>query len=93
MATEHPEPPLHMFLMSNTDIIFEVSERANIESLTVLMSALEFWLGQKVKIVCRVAKPEEVLQAKERDEEEEERESLPETQDAKFMRMMEDIHK
>ena len=42
------------------------------------MSALEFWLGQKVKIVCRTATLAEVDQAKDRDEAAEERESLPE---------------
>ena len=48
MAAEHPEPPLNMFLMNNTEVILEISERANVERLTVLMTALEFWLGQKV---------------------------------------------
>ena len=82
MAAEHPEPLLNMFLMSNTEVILEISERANIEKLTVLMTALEFWLEQKVRLVCRTATPAELDKAKDRDEDAEGRESLPETQDA-----------
>ena len=61
----------------------------------VLMTALQHWLGQKVEVTCRRVTPEEVEHAMEKDEEGEERVSQPgaETQNAKFMRMMEDIHK
>ena len=42
--------------------------------------------------MCRAASPEEVDNARRR-EEDEERASQPDTQDAKLIRMMEDIHK
>ena len=49
-------------------------------------------MGQKVHLVCRQATPEEVGLAR-RHEEEAERESIPDNQDARIIRMMEDIHR
>ena len=93
MAVEGSEPPTNIFIMSKTEVVIELSARTNLERTMVLMTALQHWLGQKV--ACRRATPEEVDHAREKDEKGEERESQlgAETQEAKFMRMMEDIHK
>ena len=95
MAVEGSEPPTNIFTMSKTEVVIELSARTNLERTMVLMTALQHWLGQKVDVACRRATPEEVEHAREKDEEVEESMSQPgaETQDAKFMRMMEDIHK
>ena len=45
-----------------------------------------------MQLVCRQAAPEEVEQAR-RPEEEAERESMPDTQETRIIRMMEDIHR
>ena len=57
-----------------------------------ILAPLEYWLGQRVRLMCRAASPEEVENARRR-EEDEERASQPDTQDARIIRMMEDIHK
>ena len=95
MAVEGSEPPTNILIMSKTEVVIELSARTNLERTMVLMTALQHWLGQKVEVTCRRVTPEEVEHPREKDEEGEERESQPgaETQDAKFMRMMEDIHK
>ena len=49
-------------------------------------------VGQRIQLVCRQAAPEEVGQAR-RHEEEAERESMPDTQETRLIRMMEDIHR
>ena len=46
------------------------------------MSPLQYWLGQRIQLVCRQAAPEEVEQAR-RHEEEAERESMPDTQETR----------
>ena len=95
MAVDGAEAPTNIFIMSNTEAVIELSVRTNLDQTVVLMTTLQYWLGQKVDLTCRKATPEEVEHAKERDEEAEESESQPgtEPQEAKFMRMMEDIHK
>ena len=95
MAVEGAEAPTNIFMVSNTEAVIELSVRTNLERTIALMAALQYWLGQKVDLTCRRTAPEEVEQAKERDEEAEERASQPgvEPQEAKFLRMMEDIHK
>ena len=57
-----------------------------------LMMPLQYWLGQRVQMECRLAYPDEVKHARIR-EEDDERAPQPETQEAKFIRMMEDMHK
>ena len=92
MVGQGQETPSEIMLLSDTEAVIEFSRRANIERITVWMSPLQYWLGQKVHLVCRQASPEEVEQAR-RHEEEAERESVPDTQDARIIRMMEDIHR
>ena len=95
MAVEGEEAPTNIFIINKTDVVIELSARTNLERAIVQMTALQYWIGQKVNLTCRKATPEEVKHAKEKDEEAEERASQPgvETQEAKFMQIMEDIHK
>ena len=92
MVGQDPEVPSEVMILSDAEAVVEFSRRANIERIMVWMSPLQYWLGQKVHLVCRQATPEEVEQAR-RHEEEAERESIPDNQDARIVRMMEDIHR
>ena len=67
-------------MLSDTEAVIEFSSKTNIERIAVWMSPLQYWLGQRIQLVCRQAVPEEVGQAR-RHEEEAERESMPDTQD------------
>ena len=92
MVGQEQEPPSKVMLLSDAEAVVEFSKRANIERIMVWMSPLQYWLGQKVHLVCRQTTSEEVEWAK-RHEEEAERESIPDNQDARIIRMMEDIHR
>ena len=89
---QEQEPPLEVMMLSETEAVIEFSSKTNIERIAVWMSPLQYWLGQKIQLVCRQAAPEEVGQAR-RHEEEAERESMPDTQETRLIRMMEDIHR
>ena len=89
---QEQESPLEVMMLSETEAVIEFSSRTNIERIAVWMSPLQYWLGQKIQLVCRQAAPEEVGQAR-RHEEEAERESMPDTQETRLIRMMEDIHR
>ena len=92
MVGQEQEAPSEVMLLSDAEAVVEFSRRANIERIMVWMSPLQYWLGQKVHLVCRQATPEEVEQTR-RHEEEAERESIPDNQDTRIIRMMEDIHR
>ena len=62
------------------------------DRMIVIMTALQWWLGQKVNLQCRVATKDEVMAARARVEEEDGHHIPPEG-DARLIRMMEDIHK
>ena len=89
---QEQEPPLEVMMLSETEAVIEFSSKTNIERIAVWMSPLQYWLGQRIQLVCRQAAPEEVEQAR-RHEEEAERESMPDTQETRLIRMMEDIHR
>ena len=89
---QEQEPPLEVMMLSDTEAMIEFSSKTNIERIAVWMSPLQYWLGQRIQLVCRQAAPEEVGQAR-RHEEEAERESMPDTQETRLIRMMEDIHR
>ena len=93
MVDENPEPPLGIYLLSDKEVVIEVSEKLDLERLTVNLAALEMWIGQKVQVQCRPATPDEVEHARRRDEEPEDPLDPQGGQDAKLLRMMEDIHK
>ena len=73
MVGQEQEPPSEVMLLSDAEAVVEFSKRANIERIMVWMSPLQYWLGQKVHLVCRQATPEEAR----RHEEKAERESIP----------------
>ena len=89
---QEQEPPLEVMMLSETEAVIEFCSRTNIERIAVWMSPLQYWLGQRIQLVCRQAAPEEVGQAR-RNKEEAERESMPDTQETRLIRMMEDIHR
>ena len=59
-----PETPLDMLFLNDTEVVIELSETANMERMMVIMTALQWWLGQKVTLQCRVATQEEVEAAR-----------------------------
>ena len=61
-----PETPLDMLFLNDTEVVIELSETANMERMMVIMTALQWWLGQKVTLQCRVATQEEVEAARAR---------------------------
>ena len=79
-------------LLSDTEAVAELKKRVNMDRTVALMTPLQYWLGQRVQMECRVASLNEVGHARRR-EEDDERASQPETQEAKFIKMMEDNHK
>ena len=83
------ETPLGVMLFSDTEAVVELSRRVNMDRTVALMAPLQYWSGQRVQIKCRVASPDEVEHPRRR-EEDEERVYQPETQEAKFVRIMED---
>ena len=60
MVGQDPEVPSEVMMLSDVEAIVEFSWRANVERIMVWMSPLQYWLGQKVHLVCRQATPEEV---------------------------------
>ena len=53
-------------LLSDTEAVVECSERVNMERTIAIMMPLQFWLGQKVKVECRAASPDEIVCPEER---------------------------
>ena len=92
MTGTAPETPLDILFVGDTEAIVELDETANMDRLIVIMTALQWWLGQKVNLQCRVATKDEVMAARARVEEEDGHHIPPEG-DARLLRMMEDIHK
>ena len=97
MARDTHEAPLNIMLLRECEVVFELNETAEIEAHILSMAAIEWWVGQKVTTECRVATHEKVAEAKRRLEEEDAWHPSPQPEDpsgeAKFIRMMEDIHK
>ena len=72
-----------------------MGERANMERMITIMTACQWWIGQKVALQCRVATPDEIEAARAKAAEEEDDHHIPHGNegDARLFRMMEDIHK
>ena len=92
MALASIELPLQVWKLSESEVVLALREAANLEELQASMLALQYWLGQKVQLTCRMASAEEVRQATEPAAELGRDPSLVE-QDARFFGMMEDLHK
>ena len=90
MVGQQLEVPLGVMLLSDTEAVVELCRRVNMDRTLAILTPLQYWLGQRVRLMCRAASPEEVENARRR-EEDEERTSQPDTQDAKIIRMIEDI--
>ena len=73
-------------------MVIGLSEAANMERMMVIMTALQWWLDQKVTLQCRVATQAEVGAARTRAMEEEDGHHPPENDEGNA-RMMEDIHR
>ena len=84
----HPD----VMLISESEAVVEFERGANMDRLLTCISPLQYWIGQKVHLICRPATPEDVERAR-RHEEETERDIAPDNQEARFLRMMEDIHR
>ena len=84
----HPE----VMLINDYEAVVEFERGVNMDILLTCISTLQYWIGQKIHLVCRPATPEDVERAR-RHEEEAERDLTPDNQEARFLRMMEDIHK
>ena len=83
---------LGVMLLSDTEAVVELSERVNMERTIAIMMPLQFWLGQKVKVECRAASPDEIECAQRR-EENPEGGVEPDNHETRFLRMVKDIHR
>ena len=92
MALASLELPLQVWKLSEFEVVLALREAANLEELQASMLALQNWLGQKVQLTCRMASTEEVRQVTEPAAEPGRDPSLAD-QDARFLGMMEDLHK
>ena len=77
MTGAAPETPLDILFVGDTEAIIEVDEAANMDRMIVIMTALQWWLGPKVNLQCRVATRDEVIAARARVEEEEDAITFP----------------
>ena len=96
IGRDRPEAPLNVLLLSECEAVLELNESAVMENHILSLAAVEWWVGQKVTIESRVATHEEVSDAKRRVEDEawhHEAHTGDATAEARFARMMEDIHK
>ena len=93
---ERPEAPLNVMVLSECEAVLELGESANLEAHIISLAAVEWWVGQRVTTENRVATHEEISEAKRKNEEEEWHHDAPAEDmaaEARFARMMEDIHK
>ena len=73
--------------LNESEVVIALREAANLEELQASMLALQYWLGQKVPLTCRIASAEEVSQATKAVAELE-RNSSAGDQDARFLKMI-----
>ena len=91
-----PEASLSVMVLNECEAVLELSESADLESHIISLAAVEWWVGQKVVTESRVAIHEEISEAKRKTEEEEWHHENPNEEmqaEARFVKMMEDIHK
>ena len=92
MALSLLELPLQVWKLNESEVVVVLREAANLEELQASMLAMQYWLGQKVQLICRIASQEEVRKTTEENEELE-RNSSTDDQDTRLLKMMEDLHK
>ena len=54
---QQAEPPLGFLLLSDVEAVVEFSSRVNLERTLAWLSPLQYWLGQKIQLVCTAATP------------------------------------
>ena len=81
-----------VMLINDSEAVVEFDRGTNMDRLLACIPPLQFWIGQKIHLICRPATLEEVERVRTH-EGEAERESIPDNNEARFIRMMEDIHK
>ena len=91
------EPPLDVFLLSDTEVILELSATAGMHRMLALIAALQWWVGHRVTLLGRVATRKEVETARLRETEEREN-NCPQTPveelgEDRLHQLMEGIHK
>ena len=79
-------PTLGVMLLSEAEAVVELSRRVGLDRTIVWMTPLQHWLGQKVQILCRAVTSKEVEQAR-KPKEEEQRESIVDTQEGRIQRI------
>ena len=84
----HPD----VMLISDSEAVVEFERGTNMDRLLTCISPLQYWIGQKIHLVCRPATPEDLDRVR-RHEDEADREPTPDNQEVRFLRMMEDIHR
>ena len=92
MALSCLELPLQVWKLNESEVILALSEAANLEKLQASLLVVQPWLGQKVKLTCRVASTEEVQQATNPSKGVEGNSSTDDP-DTRFLKMMEDLYK
>ena len=87
------EPPLEVFLLTDSEVVIETN---NAERMMVKMLAIDWWLGQRVTLQCRVATQTDVIAARAKATEEEEEDGHPshdeDEGDTRLLQLMNSIH-
>ena len=91
------EPPLDVFLLSDTEVILELSATAGIRRMLALTATLQWWIGHKVTLLGRVATRAEVDAARLRKTEERDnncpQNPIEDVGEDRLLQLMEGIHK
>ena len=65
LLTTQPEA----LLISDCEAVIEFERDTNMDRVIACISPLQYWLGQKVHLVCRLATPEDLERARRHEEE------------------------
>ena len=52
MTREKPKTPLNIMLLSESEVVFELTEAADLETHILSLATKEWWVGQKVTTEC-----------------------------------------
>ena len=91
------EPPLEVFLLTDSEVVIRMIGTNNVERMMVKMLAVDWRLDQRVTLQCRVATQTEVIAARAKATEEEEEDGHPshdeDEGDTRLLQLMNGIHK
>ena len=85
-----PVTPTQVYVLGDTEAVLELREDVDLERIMINMAALEWWIGQRVKITCRGATQSEVEAGRTKDELESIA-SHPDRGEERFLKMMENF--